>query len=193
MLVRSAYDLRRIPIFALVFVVCGEFTPLVVVFMGSVVPRTCQIPKQVLSTREKAEGRRKASFRELVVPPPEGDEGVVGLKREQLLHIGRSLGLHSTWWPEGLGLPPDGLLRARVRKRVEYLEMDDRLIEKDGGVGEMEMEEVRLALEERGLDVLGKSDEQLKMLLRSWLWARKKRFVPTLFLTRPSVWAKTEK
>jgi len=192
LLVRSWHDVKRIPAFALVFIACGEFTPLVVLFISGVVPRTCQIPKQVRGDREKVEVRRKASFRELVVAPPAEDVGVGGLKREQLLHISRSLGLHSGWWPEGFGLPPDGLLKAKIKGRAEYLDMDDYLIESDGGVGEMEMEEVRMALEERGLDVLGKNDEQLKMLLRSWLWARAKRPVMTLFLTRPSVWANKE-
>ncbi|KAI9878675.1 MAG: hypothetical protein M1830_010823 [Pleopsidium flavum] len=192
LLIRTWHDLKRIPSFALVFIVCGEFTPLVVPFLGRVVPRTCQIPKQVRTVREKMEGRRKASFRELVVAPPTEDVGVEGLKREQLLHISRSLGLHSSWWPEGFGLPPDGLLKARIRERAEYLDIDDHLIESDGGVGEMEMEELRMALEERGVDVLGKNDEQLKMLLRTWLWARVRRPVMTLFLTRPSVWETLE-
>lgn len=191
LLVRSRRDVKRIPPFALVFLVCGEFTPLVVLFMSGVVPGTCWIPKQVQRAREVGEGRRRASFRELVVPLPEGEVGVGGLRREQLVHVGRNLGLHSTWWPEAVGLPPDWLLRSRVEQRVEYLEMDDRLIRSDGGVGEMEMEEVRMALEERGLDVLGKNDQQLRGLLMAWLRAREKRPLLTLFLTRPSVWAKT--
>ena len=185
--------MKRIPLFALIFMACGEFTPLVVPFLTAAVPGTCHIPKQVRGAREKLERRRKASFRELVVAPPTEDVGVGGLKREQLLHVGRSLGLHSAWWPQALGLPPNGLLKARIRARAEYLDMDDHLIESDGGVGEMELEEVRLALEERGLDLLGKNDQQLKGSLKSWLKARANRPLATLFLTRPSVWARTDK
>jgi len=192
LLVRSRRDVKRIPLFALVFVVCGEFTPLVVLFMSSVVPGTCLIPKQVQRAREKAEGRRRVSFRELVTPPPTEDVGVRGVRREQLVHVSRSLGLHSMWWPEGLGLPSDGMLRSSIGRRAEYLEMDDRLIGSDGGVAEMEMEEVKMALEERGLDLLGKNDQQLRGLLRAWLRAREEWPLMTLFLTRPSVWAKTD-
>jgi len=191
LLARSRRDVARIPLFALVFVACGEFTPLVVLALSGVVPGTCWIPKQVQRKREKSEGRRRASFRGLVAPLP-SNVGVVGLGREQLVHVSRSLGLHSAWWPEGWGLPPDGLLRTRVGRRAEYLEMDDRLIRSGGEVGEMEMEEVRMALEERGLDLLGKNDQQLRGLLRAWLRAREERPLMTLFLTRPSVWAKTD-
>ncbi|TAQ87600.1 hypothetical protein B7494_g4052 [Chlorociboria aeruginascens] len=40
LLTRSGHDIRRIPMFALVYLVCGEFTPLVVLAITSVVPWT---------------------------------------------------------------------------------------------------------------------------------------------------------
>ncbi len=184
--------MKKIPLFALVLLVCGEFTPLVVPFLSGAVPGTCLIPKQVQTAREKAEARRKASFRDLVVAPPAEEVGVAGLKREQLLHVSRSLGLHSNWWPEGLGLPPDAVLKSRIGRRTEYLDMDDRLIGSDGGVGEMEVEEVRIALEERGLDLLGKNEQQLRGSLRTWLRAKAERPLTHLLLTRPSVWGKSD-
>ncbi|KAI9707124.1 MAG: hypothetical protein M1836_000084 [Candelina mexicana] len=192
---RSSHDIRRIPLFLLVFVICGEFTPLVVLFMTGVVPTTCKIPKQVAKEREKIETRRKTSFRELDVGlPKEGgvagkDGGVEDLSRKQLSHISSSLGLFSNWWPKALGLPLDSMLRRRVLQRKEYLEMDDTLITRDGGVSQMEIEEVRRACEERGIDVLGRNDEILKGTLRKWLEARGKTSIEKLLLTRPSVWA----
>ena len=89
----------------------------------------------------------------------------------------------------GLG-PPVELVRARARRQLEYLEQDDFLIGKNGGVEAMEMEEVRFALEERGLDVLGKNDAHLRGLLNRWLRERERGPVTRLLLTRPSVWAK---
>ncbi|KAI9822316.1 MAG: hypothetical protein M1827_000034 [Pycnora praestabilis] len=194
LLVRSWHDSKRIPPFALVFMVCGEFTPLVVLFMSGVVPRTCRIPKQILADREAVEVVRRASFRELVTDAPRlEEEGQVGrLSREQLLHISRSLALYSRWWPEQLGIPTDGMLRRSIGKSLNYLEMDDELIERDGGVGQMEIEEVRMACVERGVDVLGKNDQQLRMLLRGWLWGKKRGPVTRLLLTRPSVWPKKD-
>lgn len=79
---------------------------------------------------------------------------------------------------------PDSILRRKVVKRVQYLELDDGLIRKDGGVGEMDVEEVRMALVERGIDILGKDEPQLKADLNAWLGSREKVPAERLFLTR---------
>ncbi len=199
---RSSHDVRRIPLFLLVFIICGEFTPFVVLFLSGVVPNTCKIPSQISKEREKLELRRKNSFRNLdtnLPAPPKssssasehekGNGKVEALNRHQLLHISNSLNLSSPLWPEALGLPPDSILRSRIRKRAEYLSTDDTLITRDGGVSQMEMEEVRRACEERGIDVLGRNDEILRGTLRKWMDARKTSSIEKLLLTRPSVWA----
>lgn len=176
-----------------------------VVFLSDVVPRTCKIPAQVAGAREKAERRRSVSFRSGLITEPSSSptpskpaagpgtssaEEMANLGQEEILHIGRSLGLFASLW-ERLGLgPPVGLVRARANRQLEYLDQDDVLIRKNGGVDAMEMEEVRFALEERGLDVLGKNDVQLTGLLKSWLREKERGPVTRLLLTRPSVWAK---
>jgi LETM1-like protein len=186
LLARNWHDTKRIPIFVLIFIVCGEFTPLIVPFFPAAVPWTCRIPNQIAADRQKEEERRRVSFRDLTdLPGP--NVPVEDLKRNQLLHISRSLSLHSRLWPEGL-LPTDGMLKKRIMARMEYLRMDDSLIVKDGGVKDLEMEEVRMALTERGVDVLGPRDDELKSLLLAWIKESKKRGLE-MILTRPSVWA----
>jgi hypothetical protein len=132
------------------------------------------------------EKRRGISFRNLTMEPPK-EKGVEGLQRMQLLHISWSLGLSSSVW-DWLGgrLPglPTGTLRRRVRKRIDYLDADDSLITKCGGVKEMEIEEVKMALVERGVDVLGKKDGDLKADLISWLRSREKVPIERLLMTR---------
>ncbi|KAI4129305.1 MAG: hypothetical protein LQ347_003838, partial [Umbilicaria vellea] len=192
---RNRHDLARIPLFALVFCVFGEFTPLVVVFLSDVVPRTCKIPKQVVRARDRAERRRSASFRSgLPAAPAAGRKfapprEVAELSPEEILHVGRSLGLFAGLWDTVGWGPPVGLVAGRVSRELEYLEQDDFLIGKNGGVEAMEVEEVRFALEERGVDVLGKNDGQLQRLLKAWLRERQRGPVTRLLLTRPSVWA----
>ncbi|KAI9843080.1 MAG: hypothetical protein M1837_006625 [Sclerophora amabilis] len=196
---RARRDVSKLPLFALVFLACGEFTPLVVVFMSGVVPWPCRIPNQVLSERRNLEERRAISFRGLVEGPPPASslaqQGVEALTPQQALHAASSLGLYSRRWPEGLvGTPPllDWLVKRRLRKRLEYLDLDDLLIARDGGVGQMELEEVTVALVERGVDTLGKSETQLKELLRIWLLTKEKSPILQLVLTRPSVWQKSK-
>jgi hypothetical protein len=218
---RSARDISRLPLFALMLVVCGEFTPLVVPFLSGVVPHTCRIPSQVAADRRRVEQRRAASFRSLTgasvaaaangvlldegtvgpaaeavekrlvaVPadsdaPPlpfssaKGDEGYLdALSHAQLLHISRSLGLHSArlWLdfkperPQKLvPRPPSALLQHRIRKRRAYLITDDILLMRDGGVDALAADELEMALVDRGLNTLGLTDEQRRRLLRRWL------------------------
>lgn len=182
LLVRNWHDIKRVPVFALVLMVCGEFTPLVVIALSGVVPWTCRIPKQIESDRRKLEQRRSMSFRELTTEPPT-QAGVENLGRTQLLHISRSLGLSSRIW-DWVGGLPTGLLRRKASKRVDYLELDDGLIRKAGGVSDMTSEEVRMALVERGVDVLGKGDALLKANLNAWLLSREKIPAENLLLTR---------
>lgn len=162
--------------------ICGEFTPLVVISISSIVPWTCRIPKQVDNDRRKLEQRRSLSFRELVAEPP-ARAGVESLGRKQLSHINRSLGLSSKVWDWVGGLPTD-LLRGKVRRRVDYLDLDDGLIRNAGGTKDMNLEEVKMALVERGVDVLGKGGAKLKGDLNAWLLSREKAPAEELLLTR---------
>lgn len=79
---------------------------------------------------------------------------------------------------------PTPLLRRKVRKRVQYLDWDDKLIKRDGAVEEMSIEEVRMALVERGVDILEKSESQLRGALKAWLRARDEASILRLLLTR---------
>lgn len=67
------------------------------------------------------------------------------------------------------------LVRKRVYRRLRELELDDFAIERDGGVGMMEGEEVRMACEERGIDTLGKREMDLRGFLNQWIGRREKR------------------
>ncbi|KAG4434945.1 hypothetical protein IFR05_009586, partial [Cadophora sp. M221] len=191
LLTRNWHDVKRVPLFGLMLICCGELTPLIVIVVTSIVPWTCRIPKQIQSDRSKLEERRRISFRNLTAKLPEDKRGVQDLDRMQLLHVSWSLGLSSSLWDYlGGQLPglPTGLLRKRVVKRVEYLEMDDRLIERAGGVKDMDVEEVRMALVERGVDVLGREEKGMKGELNAWLKSRERFSVERLLLTRPSAW-----
>ncbi|KAI9773422.1 MAG: hypothetical protein M1840_007638 [Geoglossum simile] len=171
------HDIKRVPIFGIILIIFGEFTPLVALLVSGVVPWTCRVPKHIHKDRVKLENRREESFRNLTDPPPTViSASLESFSRKQLLHI---------------SLPPKALLRWRIRKRVFYLELDDYLIGKDGGVRAMSLEEVRMALVERGIDILGKT-EQLRSLLRLWLQTRSTTPITTLCLTRQSVWATKE-
>lgn len=82
------------------------------------------------------------------------------------------------------------LLQHKVERRIEYLEVDDILIERFGGINELVKEGGRKELEwaamERGIDTLNRSDEDLKKALTRWFEVRKEkgRVLPEMFFER---------
>ena len=192
---RLRADITRLPFFGLVFCICGEFTPLVVLVISGIVPRSLWIPKQVSSAREKMEARRRETFRnadptvERVLKNKDAD---ALSEKAVVLHIGRSLGLYSNLW-DRVRIPPTPLIRRRVRERIGFVELDDAMIERDGGVSRLDEEEMRMAAELRGIDICGKKEHDVKKVLGEWLEARKTlsekgRPATSLYLARPAAW-----
>lgn len=185
--------MRRLPPFALVLLVCGEFTPLVVIAMPGLVPYTCRIPRQIEGLQRKAEERRAASFMRLEEiresrlgqeGRQSGDEQSIGngaqtthskaslTDAEAAAHIARSLNLISPLW-DRLGLPDTALTllstQRKVRRHVDFLREDDALLVQAGGVDALESEEVVLACVDRAINTLDQSEKDLRERLRLWL------------------------
>lgn len=142
---RTAHDVRRLPVFALILLCAGELTPFLVLALPSIVPLTCRIPRQVTSLRRKTEARRAAAFARLEAahgtvgqppqkqkqqgpggghPPPGGtaapspaDHGPL-TRAEAVAHIARSLNLVSRLWDRLPAASSDGLVAAAARRRV---------------------------------------------------------------------------
>ncbi|KAL8673556.1 MAG: hypothetical protein Q9168_002045 [Polycauliona sp. 1 TL-2023] len=189
---RTKRDVSRIPIFGLILVICGEFTPLLVIFLGlsGAVPRTCHIPQQIDGARVKAEARRRESFREGTIASAgqmEKVDGLQNLPRPIMLHVARSLGLYASLW-DRLGVAPTILLPRRIQAAAERIDVDDFAIEKGGGVKHLSEAELRLAAEERGLDVVGRPSSELGSVLDRWMAARKRASITDLLCRRPSAW-----
>jgi len=77
-----------------------------------------------------------------------------------------------------------------VARKLEYLEIDDTLIERLGGVETLVKEGGRKELEwaamERGIDTLNRKDWELQGALGKWFEARKEkgRVLPEMFFER---------
>ncbi|KAI4204736.1 MAG: hypothetical protein LQ346_001560 [Caloplaca aetnensis] len=189
---RTRSDIARIPLFGLMLCIFGEFTPLVVIFLSGAVPRTCHIPRQIESAREKAEARRRISFREGTVVDGKrmGKVEYSGeLPKPILRHVGRTLGLYSNLW-DRIGVTPTILLPRRIRKATERIEADDLAIFREGGMNGLSEEEAKLAAEARGLDVVGRLINDIRSELNRWMEARKRKdtSVIGLLCRRPSAW-----
>ncbi|WDK20122.1 hypothetical protein CGRA01v4_11409 [Colletotrichum graminicola] len=164
---RVRHDILRVPLFGLVLLVCGEFTPLIVIFVDGVVPYTCRLPQQIDASFKQAEERRQKSFIEFEKAAPQGVvSGMVQAAAKK--HVLRSLHVPGMMW-EKLGFFPPGLWATKGRLRMAFLEGDDRLLARDGGPAGLEELEVRIACAERGIDCRGRGDDELRQLLGQWL------------------------
>lgn len=192
---RAAYDFRRLIPFTLIVIICGEFTPLVVLALGSAVtPYTCRVPGQISKTqKQRAEVKRlaiaahQARTTGSVTPLLVGSEQELDLlarkfangkwveeeaSSEDVLRACAVFGLAKTHVrpPFLAGL----VYKQRLRRYAEYLRLDDGLIVKYGGVKKLNANEVRIAIEERGGGDVG--DEKVQ---RAWLekWLQRREHV----------------
>lgn len=197
---RSAYDVRRMIPFALIFMICGEFTPFVVLAIGNkVTPLTCRVPKQFVKTRMQRMQQKEAALSScpdsmaLMGNDPQmvqtfsgmlaGGEAADAMSVEEVMRSCVVFGVAKSMAPPGLAGPGfvrrwvvDRVYRPRLRRWLDYLEADDRLIVKGGGVRGMSDEEVRMAVDERGgVDCWTAEVGELggeRVWLNSWLEGR---------------------
>lgn len=196
---RSAYDTRRMLPFGLVLLICGEFTPLVVAMIGNAVtPVTCRLPNQNRKTRQKRHELKRQALRDT-----QADLGSATPIRpgsdEELEWLAKNFGTRdfATGSSDLLALRgcavfglvkslnrPLSLVSSTYRPRLiqwaEYLEVDDKLLLRGGGVKALIDEEVCIAVEERGGPVVddpeldpAKRDAQNRQWLERWFAARK--------------------
>lgn len=163
--------MRRLPLFGLLLLICGEFTPFVVLVFPHVVPYTCRIPKQVQQLRTKAEERRQAAFQEYEgAAAAANTPGTKSLEAAGDLLITRSLGLVAPFWDRiGLLNAAPGLVHRAVTRRLTYLTEDDALLRAAGGAAALEPEELLLASADRGLNVVGQDEAWLRKKMVEWL------------------------
>ena len=195
LLKRNDRDIGKLPLFGVLVLILGEWLPLFVPLMPNAVPGTCRIPKQVTGMREKAEQRRRISFRQGITIPSDQQVSAMesgsrttqaawalafdpdhrrtllrSLRDDQLHHLSSTLTLHSRLWDRIQLPPPAFLLRRAINKHLAYVAQDDFLLLKsDGAASRLSPDELQTACEERGLDVLGRKDEVLVQSLRWWL------------------------
>lgn len=156
------------------------------------VPRTLWIPKQVLRAREKAESRRAAVY--AATTKSQSKPETVMTTENEARRLGQILGAYPAWW-DRLPITPSWFISRRVAERLRLIDLDDFAIERDGSRNDSaqrldELQEVQLAAEMRGLNVLGRSDEELKAMLGKWLRARKRgSSVKEMVLEGPGEWA----
>ncbi|KAF4777676.1 hypothetical protein HER10_EVM0005629 [Colletotrichum scovillei] len=193
---RVRHDVLRVPLFGLVLLVCGEFTPLIVIFVDGVVPYTCRLPRQIDASFSQAEERRHKSFADFERAAPLGVAGTQGTAARAPASMCCSLHMPGMMWDK-IGFIPPGMWATKGKLRMAFLEGDDRLLARDGGAAALEEQEVKIAATERGIDCAGRGDEELRKLLDEWLRlteaeesAERRKRMTVLLTTRTENWPK---
>ena len=145
----------------LLVLICGEFTPLVVLAFPKLTPLTCRIPKQIAKLRETARQRRESSLRKLQYTDPAAwDKMASG-------HVLRSLGLGMGVWDK-IGVDPP-FAKSRAERALKRVVEDDFRIRQGGGVRYLEEEEVIIACEDRAIHTSITPVADLRKQLHQWV------------------------
>ncbi|KAF8250259.1 hypothetical protein K440DRAFT_581149 [Wilcoxina mikolae CBS 423.85] len=182
-LLRSRHDILRVPAFGLIFIIFGETSPFILPFIPSLIPYPCRIPAQLTRERRKAAERRE----KLGEPGGEVGRGVGELSSGEVEHVAKVLGV-SSWF-----IPLEGVKRWRVNHRCEYLELDDTLMKRGGGVRALDSgEELVMAAQERGIDTYEKNESEVREALDMWVKVTEALggVKPGVWLLRPESWGK---
>lgn len=187
---RSRADVLRLPPFGLLVLLMGEWLPVIVMYLTPLIPEACRIPQQVERAIRKREDKRQDRLRKIgldamrllskdrpssttetsSMPAASGQVVPAGKTWQDMTHFELCLTAAQLdcypalfdWVPL---TPPKWLLQRNVRKKMEYLETDRALIERDGGLAALNTEEVKRACVDRGLPVLGKKEDELRKAL----------------------------
>ncbi|OAK99946.1 hypothetical protein IQ06DRAFT_326634 [Phaeosphaeriaceae sp. SRC1lsM3a] len=190
---RSRRDLLRLPAFGLIFLVFGEWTPLLVRWITPLIPEACRIPSQVERSLKKVEGARRerqnvplrhiealrkrdmgksggASSSPNVVTSA---QALQHFKPKEATHLDLLFtsirhNCHGRMWDYLQMIPPRALLVRNLERKFKYLKKDDEMIVRDGGWQALERREVERACVERGIDVLGKGEGDVRRGLGTW-------------------------
>lgn len=164
---RTAQDVRKIIPFGLLFMICGELTPLVVIVFRGLVPRTLWIPQQIETARKKNEERRYRAMKEFAIKSKEFKASPDEPNPHN--YMGAILGCYPHWWDK-LPIPATYFIRRRLEARSLEILLDNYALVRDGGPDAIEgEEELRRALETRGEDVLQKSEDEMRGRLAEML------------------------
>ena len=138
-------------------------------------PKILWLPRQWDKARIKAKKRRDEARKDAVIVPlgvqevREVDASSVNGAR-WVKGTAKWMGAYPELWDRLFGgAVPFSVLKSRLHKKVQENEVDDFAIERDGGVPRLSPDEVKIACDMRGLDVLEREDGDMRRDLSKWL------------------------
>ena len=144
-------------------------------FVSPIVPKILWLPGQWDQARAKAKKRRE-EVRKDAIKVALGEQEVKEVDASSVNGVrwvkgtAKWMGTYPQLWDTLLGgALPFRVIQSRLQRKVRENEVDDFALERDGGVPLLSPDEVKIACDMRGLDVLGKEDKDMRRVLSNWL------------------------
>lgn len=148
-LLRTERDIKKLPFFAVVFALCFECTPLVLMVFPGIAPSTCWSQRYITKLRNKY----TTNLAELHKQGEKlnGSESVFRLNSSQLQQLADTLGL-----VKHAKIYPTSMLRSRVQQHLTMVRADDYFLRENyDKLESLDSEELHRALAARALPMDG--------------------------------------
>ncbi|KAI9468983.1 MAG: LETM1-like protein-domain-containing protein [Benjaminiella poitrasii] len=181
---QSKKDMVKLIPFGFIFMILPESIPLFVIYAPGMIPSTCLTEKQIHKQREKLDKARQKMTANVLRSAAQ----IEGISPEDFLsrvkfqkiakHYGYDFDLsridrrHLSSYCRFMGINDYGLqfmLKNRLEKHMKYLDQDDKLLVKGNYVDELGVNELKHAVEERGMRSIDEDEENMRRGLKYWL------------------------
>jgi hypothetical protein len=178
LLIRATRDVYRLIPFAFVLLICGEFTPLVVMSGIVTPPQTCMLPKQLEKDRQKRIKEKQEREMKFALSD-KGDKeylfNMFGMTVRTDKPVLEAAAWDVKWTCAKFGIAGRFGNQYRLLNHLRDLYIDDAMLFKAGGAATLSAQELRLAVDARGgVDIgLGpsraKNEDELRQWLNAWM------------------------
>lgn len=174
---RTGKDFYKLPLFSVIFIICFEMTPFVLLLFPRIAPSTCTIQEaKVIRSRNQAieqwKRQRQQEFMNTIeIEKQKPDSLQLQTASVYKLHEKHLAQLFTILTP---GVLPTGwyttkYIQTRLAEYVVHIKCDDLLLSRFNGSQNLDHRELIYACQERVIDTANKTDDQLREHLSNWI------------------------
>ncbi|KAA8899198.1 hypothetical protein TRICI_006367 [Trichomonascus ciferrii] len=164
MILRTNMDFKKLPLFAVIFAVFFEMTPLLVMVFPRITPTTCSLPYQISKDHENA--NRNIDLLKLLRDETTNNSTVHQLGHVELQTLAKVL-FHSQMLP--VSLYPRKMLEQKVQNHIDRVRADNILLSRFGSVWALDKKELVSACLARAIPTKDRTETQMRADLLLWI------------------------
>lgn len=161
---RTDMDFKKLPLFAVIFAVFFELTPLLVLMFPRLTPTTCSLPYQTAKDFKRA--NKDIETLKEVHEVTDGSSSVHQLHNLELQSLAKVI-FHGQMIP--VAIYPRKYLESKVQRHIDSIRADNILIGRFGSVWAMDYKELVSSCLFRAIPTEGRSENQMRADLLLWM------------------------